>query len=264
MPKLIRTLSLLALAIPACVVPSDARWGGVHANGYAAGYYSNLGGSVSTRTQAGGGSTSGSFNVDRVGQGSHTLSSAAEVRAGFAPLELALSGFDYSETADGSFNGAFLGQQFSGAVQSDFDVRAVKATGGLDVVNNGQFRVGALVGGHYLDADISLTDSGSGASARFDDQVIVPVVGVRADVAILPEILRAGGEITGMDVKVDEYDATFFDMMAAIYYTPVRPVEAVLGWRYTSMELDGDFTSKDSVTMDLEFSGPFLGVGLSF
>lgn len=243
-------------------MPSDARWGGIHGNGYLAGYYTNLGGSVETRSQVGGGTVAGNFNVDRVGQGSNTLSPLAEVRVGLTPLEFALSGFDYSESASGSFNGNFLDQKFSGAVRSDFDVRAVQATGGLDVLSNELVRVGALVGLHYLNADLRL--AGAGASASFNDSVTVPVVGVRGDVAIVPGVLRAGGQITGMDIKVSDYDATFFDMLAGLYYLPAEPVEVVLGWKYTSMELEGDFTGTDRIHADLEFSGPFLGVGLTF
>lgn len=256
-------IPLLLAPLSACVTPGDAAWSGLHANGLAGAYSTSLGGNVRTRSAAGPGTVRGNFDVDRVGQGDNVLTALGEVRLGIAPFELAVSAFDYSETGRGRFTGSFLGTPYTGAVRSDFDLRVLKGTLGIDVVNSAVARAGILVGVDYLDADLRLDDLATGVSAVVDEQLPVPVAGVRADVKLLDK-LRLGGEVTGLDVSVQDFDATFLDAEAGLYFQPLSHFEVVLGWREVTIDFAGDTSSTEFVDVDVGFSGPFLAAGLTF
>ncbi|TAH37168.1 MAG: hypothetical protein EYC70_09315 [Planctomycetota bacterium] len=236
----------------------------MHANAFAGGYAPALSGRLKTTSTTASGTLTGEFDLEQVGQGAPSLSPAAEIRLGTAPLELAFSGFQYAETGDGSFNGFYLGEAFDGAVQSDFEVRGLRGTVGVDLLNGPAGRLGVLVGAHYFEMDLRLTDVSSGATTALNEKFPVPVLGVRADIQVFPA-LRIGGELTGMSVDVDDYDATFYDAQVAAHWNPIDPLEAIIGYRATSLDFKGPIPdSPHDLDATLEFTGPFFGVGLTF
>ncbi len=262
MPRLRPAVSLLLAlpaVFPACSLTGDEAWSGFHAQAGAGGYLVGLSGDIQTTS----GALQGSFDTDAIGQDDAVLGGMFEVRAGLAPLELGLSGFEYSQTGRGTYTGSFLGQNFTGAVRSDFEITNFQATLGLDVVNTEVVRVGALLGLDYLSVDLQLDDTSGLTSARLDESLPVPVLGLRAD-ASLGEDWRVGGQIAGLAVNVNDFDVTFLDGQAGVHWEVFDHGEVFLGWRLLDLDFKGPLDSTTDADVGVRLSGPFLGVGIAF
>ncbi|KAA3612721.1 MAG: hypothetical protein DWQ01_03170 [Planctomycetota bacterium] len=256
------SLGTVLLLLPACTLPGDATWSGAHLSAHAGGFYTGLDGDIKTTTKNP--KVTGNFDVGKdTGQSDDQLNGQIGFRLGFAPVELSLTAFDYSAEGTGRFNGNFLGTPFTGRVRSDFNIRNIKAMLGLDVFNSEWLRVGAQLGVSYMSTDLELQDLNSNTVEKIDEDLPIPVVGIRADVKLMDE-LSLGGEIAGLDITVDDFDATYIDAMAGLHYKPWDHVEAFLGYRLINIQFQGPIDNSTDADVDLDLSGPFFGIGIWF
>ncbi len=264
MKSRLRLLCLLLPLLPACALPGGAAWSGAHLNAGLGTFAATMDGSVQTVNKTGPPVT-GTFDVDQVGQGDRQFLAFGQARLGFAPLEIGLSFFDYSQTGTGTGGITFLGTNFTSNVRSDFQIRGVQGTVGLDVFNSEWVRVGVLAGVDFLDVDLRVDGTAGGitTSQRIDESLPVPVVGLRADVGIIPN-LRVGGQVVGLDLNVSDYDARLVDWELGLHWSPFPVVEVFAGYRDMSIQFAGPLDSNNDVDVDVGLSGPFLGVGVSF
>lgn len=278
-------LALLAgLAAPACSIPGDAAWSDLHLNAYAAAFPVNVdaeGRNIQVDDTSGTGFT---FDGDLTVEPNRASSFLIGARAGFAPFELVVSEFGYDGTHDGVVSG---GATFNGVVipaaadldsRLDLDMSLTKLLVGVDVLNTPVARVGVLAGVDFFQFDrFSITareaviagGGGGGTIAIGDTEDIlinedapVPVIGLRGDLR-LPYGVRLGGELTGMNADISDVDLSFVDLDLNANWSPWTNVEAVVGYRMISADLDGtiDGTALD-VTLDAD--GPYVGVAFFF
>jgi hypothetical protein len=258
--------------IPACAIPGDAPWSDLHVNAYAAGFTPTFKASAKNIDIIGSGATpelSGSFTVDSEKE----FTNQYGARIGFAPLELSVSQFSYSRNQTGLFGddggGHFGGVAFTEGipVNSTLDIDATKMMVGLDIVNTSIARVGLLAGIDVLrfnQFSFQQQDTGSSQDVLIDQEVPVPIIGVRGDVALPGTLIRLGAEITGVSIDVDEVEASFFDIDVNFNMEILENGEAVIGYRAMNLKIDGSIGDTQITDMDLSISGPYFGVSVYF
>ena len=260
-------LLLLGLGGASCSITGDGAWSGFHVNAGAGGFQSGLDGSVTTDFTVAGSPGSSTVNLtENAGLGKSQFNPYVDARIGVVPFEIGLTGFDYSDSGAGTLNGRYLGTTFSGSVQSDFELRSLRGTVGIDVIALDMLRVGLLGGVNYMDLNFALSgiDASSGlrVNETIDEGLPIPVLGARADVGII-EDLRVGAQVLGLNLDVEDFDIDFLDFEAMLHYEPVPWVEAFVGYRAINFDWAG-MSGGEQVRADLEMSGPVFGVGISF
>ena len=256
--------------IPACAIPGDAPWSDLHANAYVAGFAPTLEASSGGIVIPGTGITpelSGSFSLDS----DKVNTSQYGARIGFAPFELSVSQFSYSRNQTGIFSSDGLGD-FGSAVgdfdiNSTLDIETTKMMLGIDILNTSAARVGVLLGFDLLSFNkFNLTEASTGITQNVlkeGQEVPVPIIGVRADVAIPGTDIRLGAEMTGISIDIDRVEANFFDHDINLNMAIFKNAEAVVGYRVVDLSINGDIEST-TINMDLSMSGPYFGVSVYF
>jgi len=283
-------LAATAILAPSCAIPGDAAWSDLHADIY--------GGSISTdlsitaptidvQDDVGGTELTGDFTIDDASSSGSIFGG----RVGFAPFELVVSQFDYSAIHSGTLDGTVTWGTFTGnldaplAISSNLDLTVQKLMLGIDILNTPAARVGLLFGIDNMDFadfsvetlaggfanDVEVIKKGEREDVVKDKALPIPMIGVRAD-ALLPFLgIRAGAEITGLKVDVDDgtdaVDITYLDMDANLNYVlwdlTFGEVELRVGYRKITMDLEGVLESNE-LNADLEFSGPYFAISAVF
>jgi hypothetical protein len=270
-------LLISAALIPACAVPGDAPWSDLHASVYAVGFTPTLEVASSTIAVPANGSVgalNGSFSVDA--EKEYTRQYGA--RIGFAPFELSISQFNHSRNQNGVISGdggVFLGEPLVGdlAVDSSFDIDATKIMLGIDMLNTSVARVGLLVGLDVFsfnqfrftaqEANGLNIQPGAFQNVLVDQEVPVPIIGIRGDIAIPGTTIRLGAEISGVSIDIDDINASFFDHDVNLNMQIFESGEAVIGYRAVQLNIDGQIDTT-TINMDLSMSGPYFGVSFYF
>jgi hypothetical protein len=269
-------LLVCSALIPACAIPipipGDAPWSDLHANAYAAGFAPTLEMSSSSIVIPGINDGDdpkfvGSFNLDA----EREYTSSYGARIGFAPYELSVSQFSYFRDQNGvvEADGYFGGNPFNGAinVNSTLDIAAIKIMLGVDVINTPVARVGVLLGVDIFSFNqFRLTPKNTALGYQdvfVDQEVPVPIIGVRADVVIPGTDIRLGAEITGVAIDIRGVEASFFDHEINLNMEIFENAEAVVGYRLVDLNIDGDIAGT-IINMDLSMSGPYFGVSVYF
>ena len=264
-------LLVCSVLIPACAIPGDAPWSDLHANAYVAGFAPTLKASSTSINIPGsaGPELSGSFSLDS----EKVYTSQYGARVGFAPFELSVSQFSYSRNQTGLFGGDggghFGGVPFTEGipVNSTLGIDATKMMVGLDIVNTSIARVGLLAGIDVLrfnQFSFQQQDTGISQDVLIDQEVPVPIIGVRGDMALPGTLIRLGAEITGVSIDVDEVEASFFDIDVNFNMEILENGEAVIGYRTMNLKIDGSIGDTQITDMDLSISGPYFGVSVYF
>ena len=254
-------LLVCSALIPACAIPGDAPWSDLHVNIDAAGFRPTLEASAGNIVTPG---------ID----GSFAINSAAEysdlygARIGLAPFELSFSQFSYSRNQAGVFNGTFGGIPVGPdtPVDSSLEFAATKMMVGIDVLNTSIARVGILAGLDLLSFNkFSLTNAGSSVqNVLVNQEVPIPIIGLRGDIAIPGTSISLGAEISGISIDVADIEASFFDHNINLSMEIVKNAEVVVGYRTISLNVDGDIDDTQIQNMDLSMSGPYFGVSVYF
>jgi hypothetical protein len=269
-------LLLLSTLIPACAIPGDAPWSDLHVNAYAAGYTPTLevgSSSIAIPATGSAGAFNGSFTVDAEKEYTNIYGA----RIGFAPFELSISQFSHTRNQNGTIGdgGLFLGEALVGdlAVDSTFDIDATKMMLGFDMMNTSVARVGLLVGLDVFNFNqfrfTAQEANGTGILAGdyqnvlVDQEVPVPIIGIRGDMAIPGTDIRLGAEISGVSIDVDDVNASFFDHDINVNMEIFENGEAVIGYRVVQLNIDGIIDTTE-INMDMSMSGPYFGVSFYF
>jgi hypothetical protein len=255
--------------IPACAIPGDSPWSDLHANAYAVGFSPTFEASSSGIVIDGDGANpelSGSFAINSEEEFTNLYGASI----GFAPFELSVSQFSYSRNQVGVFGGD--GGSFGGVLLNDsipisstLDIDATKIMVGIDVVNTSVARVGLLAGVDILSFNqFSFTASSVNQEVLNDQEVPVPIIGLRGDIAIPGTRISLGAEITGISIDVDDVEASFFDHDINLSMEIFKNAEAVIGYRAMNIKIDGSIGDTKITNMDLSMSGPYFGVSVYF
>lgn len=261
-------LALLALLLaPSCAIPGDAAWSDLHANAFGGVYNLTAGGQIDNISgSAGGLVASGDLNVRD--ETENTVRYGA--RFGFAPVEVFLSGFSHDSVHGGTFEGSI--GPITGTADArtvlDFDLQRVGV--GFDVVNTPVGRLGLVFGVDFFGFnEFSFTASQGALSRSYtiadNEDVPIPVVGLRGDIGLPLTGLRAGGEISGFQADVEDVEAEFLDLDLHIGWEPGDNdwIELIVGYRMIEFQFDGEIDDTDiDGTIDLD--GLYFAIGIVF
>jgi hypothetical protein len=151
-------------------------------------------------------------------------------------------------------------------VDSSLELAATKMMVGIDVLNTSIARVGILAGFDLLSFNkFSLTNAGSSVqNVLVNQEVPIPIIGLRGDIAIPGTSISLGTEISGISIDVADIEASFFDHNINLSMEIVKNAEVVVGYRTISLNVDGDIDDTRIQNMDLSMSGPYFGVSIYF
>ncbi|RMH03877.1 MAG: hypothetical protein D6702_04865 [Planctomycetota bacterium] len=271
---MIKPLLPLLLLLPGCVSAGDAAWSGLHASAFGGMMAASTDGAVNNvKATSHGADLKG--DVDLGSDTDNVFHFGA--RAGVSPFELVYSDLSLRTAnpsvfaAGGTFAGNVLAADLRSTTTVDMAVR--KLLLGLDVFSTGVLRLALLLGVDEVSFDeISLTadrnalgglvQKGDKQVVLRDETVYVPMVGARADLD-LPEGFRLGAELSGISASTGDADVSYFDFAGAVHYAFTANIEALLGYRYITIDVDGTF-SGSRFDSSLDLTGPFLAVGVVF
>ncbi len=174
-------------------------------------------------------------------------------------LSLAYTPIDNSGSATLSRQVTFNGQTFgAGAnVNSDLRLRMLDLEYQytlLDMENIlAGFSLGAIGKIKYIDGEARISSTGKESSDTF--KLPIPMVGVGAHVGLLLDILEARAKATGMAYS----DSYLYEGVADLSYTPFPFLDIHAGYKVIRVHYD-----RDDTFLDAEFTGPYVGLTVSF
>ncbi len=169
---------------------------------------------------------------------------------------------------DGQFTAAavdFGGVTFNGAVDSSLDLSDLYAEADLQLLDLDLVGFAIGVGYHFMNAQMEF--SGSGNTAKLDEDVQFPVLALRGH-ANLPILTSLGAEakIHWMELSVNDTSVSYLDATLQITWRPWEMLGFIGGYRYVAADLGFDSPSgvNADADLDLTLSGPFLGLTAQF
>lgn len=261
-------LALFALLLaPSCAIPGDSAWSDLHANAYGGLYNLTAGGSIDDISGTSGALTaSGDLKV-RDETETNFLYGA---RFGFAPVEVFLSGFEHDSTHGGTFTGSIGPINGTADARTELDFGLQRIGVGFDVLNTPVARIGLLVGVDFFTFNEFSFTATQGALSRSytiadNEDVPIPVVGLRGDVGLPLTGLRAGAEISGFQADVEDVDAEYFELDVHLGWEPGDNdwIELLVGYRMIEFQFDGEI---DDSTIDgtVDLDGLYFAIGIVF
>lgn len=187
------------------------------------------------------------------------LSGEAFLRFGRVHLRVGYTqiGFDGTTTLtqDIEFNGQTF--QVSDHVISSLDLKMFDAEVQVDILRPdfvaASFYLGLIGKMKYVDGDLELSSTALTESESFE--LPIPMVGLAAGAGFLNDFLRFDARLTGMAYSGNHlYEA---DAFASVVPFPFLRIQG--GYRYIDLKAD-----EDDLLADVELSGPYVGVQLSF
>jgi hypothetical protein len=267
-------LAALGLLAPSCSMASDTAWAGLHAHGYGGMMLLSSEGSLDdVSSTVGGADVSGAVDFDSADDSVLVYGA----RVGIAPFELVFADVAARTENGGTFaaGGTFAGNTLTADLASTttLDLAVRKLLLGIDLLATDQFRLGLLVGVDEVsfdevsvtaaeDALLGLIQAGDREVVLSDENVFVPMVGVRADLQ-LPIGLRLGGELSGISVDTSDVKVSYFDFDGNLNYAITENIEALAGYRYVTVDVDGSFDGT-TFNSNLDLSGPYVALGIVF
>lgn len=183
------------------------------------------------------------------------------VEAGGGPVSVTVSAFRYGSSADGTLTGTFGNIPAGFAVHSDAEIINVKAAVAFDLINIGVVRISPGIAVDYFDIDVEVTATSFSAFDRVDVTAPVPMLFVQVAADVGP--VGATVDVGAMDVDLPDAGGTFFDVEAMLRVEPFDHVEFIAGYRWISIDADGEASSQ-GFDADLELQGWFVGGGVTF
>lgn len=156
----------------------------------------------------------------------------------------------------------YKGQIYSATnnVTSKYDITQFEGLLIFHMINLDAGRIGPLVGVKYFEVETELKDNTTGITKSESVDGPVPVIGLAAAVK-LPAKFRIEGLVRGLSIEVDDVDASMFDIDFGLNYDFNRFFRAVVGYRYFAIDAED---SGNNDTVDIKFTGPYIGISGSF
>ena len=117
--------------------------------------------------------------------------------------------------------------------------------------------------------DFSFTASQGALSESYtivdNEDVPIPIIGVRGDVALPLTGLRAGGEISGFQADVEDVEAELLDLDVHLAWEPAGNdwVEFIVGYRMIEFKFDGEIDDSN-IDGSLDMDGLYFAIGFVF
>ena len=151
-------------------------------------------------------------------------------------------------------------------VESEFDFDMLNAVLTFDFFPGDTIEAGIGFGAALLSLDASITDPLGNADVTLDESLPIPLLAARLGASFWRLDIEA--LLSGMTLDVDGNDATYYDLdltarMRVLGSGDHTTGHLVLGYRHVALEVDYD-DAGDAVALDLEFTGPYIGLRFLF
>lgn len=173
--------------------------------------------------------------------------------AGYMPLSFSGEG---ALNQDISFDGQIFTANTN--VSSDVEIKLYDIGLTWYLINTAatpvKFKLGPELAIKIADADVSMTDLATGIKEEASGIAPIPTLGLRSQLALgdMFGIVARAGYIT--------YNGnSFLDAEAQLEFSPVPMVGIYAGYRLFDIKVD-----ENDIFLDLQFSGPFLGMVVRF
>ncbi len=153
----------------------------------------------------------------------------------------------------------FNGETFNGDIKSTLKYDMIDLAYQYDVVDFENilagFSIGIIGKIKYIDGDVELRSEAQSLSEKESFQAPVPMIGLGLHVGLIADILEATIKATGIGYS----DATLYDAMADVSFTPFPFLDIHGGYRVIDFDVD-----VDDVELKHTISGPYVAVTVSF
>lgn len=184
------------------------------------------------------------------------------------PILFSFHAGGYAVGTEGSFTTTgvdFGGQTFTGAVDSSLDLTDLYGEVDLQLLDLDLVGFAVGVGYHFMNTQMELT--GTGNSAKLDEDLQFPVLALRAH-ANLPILTSLGAEakIHWMELSLNDTSVSYLDATLQITWRPWEYLGFIGGYRYVGADLGFDSPAGINADADVNVSlaGPFLGLTAQF
>ena len=139
-------------------------------------------------------------------------------------------------------------------VDSSFDLRIFKGAYTYSLLQNEHFDIGASLGLHVMDFEVSLSDSGLGTAAREGITAPVPVIGLRGAFAFTPKLIFKES-IEFFWIEYGGYSGRLVDINIALEYNAWKHLGFGIGYDSVRIDIDadGDDLLGDNLLGSVEF-----------
>ncbi len=156
------------------------------------------------------------------------------------------------------FNGQTYGAGLT--VNSDFTINMFDFEYQYDLINVENilagFSLGVIAKVKYLDGEAKIRAINTALATSDDFQIPLPMVGGGLHIGILANILEGRAKFTGFGYDSDNW---LYEALAELSYTPFPFLDIHGGYRIMKIKAD-----QDNVLLDMEFSGPYVGLSVGF
>jgi hypothetical protein len=159
----------------------------------------------------------------------------------------------------------------SAQIDSDFDSKVTRVSGGYSFVKNESAELGLVFGAHVTNFEVGMSgtfSSGGGAPATFrrearDATIPLPTVGLFGSVALAPA-LALHGRADVFSFSHRGYDGRLLNLQANVtwHFTPNIGIGA--GYRFNDYRVEADRGEDFRGRLEYEFRGPQLFVEARF
>ena len=176
-------------------------------------------------------------------------------------LRFTASAFQHNGTGNGTLNVNFGDLTIGTPVSSDLEMTSAKAALSFDILNLGVFRLSPGVAVDYIDMDTTVraTTVNAFETVSVNAPVPMPFLQLEGDLGFVAATLEGGW----IHLNLDDAGGTFFDIEGLLRVQPFRHVELFAGYRYISIDADGDADGQD-FRADLVLQGWMVGGGITF
>ena len=158
--------------------------------------------------------------------------------------------------------------QVNASVTAGFDTDIYRFTIGYSFVRNDTVEVGAAIGLHATELELSVSGQGSAGGAPVSSQVRrkdvlapMPTIGLYTTFQVIPRV-AINARADYLSLGIDDYDGSLLNLQASVSYRLMDNVGVGVGYRYVDYDLD---VTKTDITgaFDYKFWGPsfFIEVG---
>jgi outer membrane protein len=176
-------------------------------------------------------------------------------------LTVAYTPISYSGATMLNQNIVFNGQTFTlnTQVKSSLDLRMLDVDyryAFLDAENSvAGFSLGLILQIKYIDGEAKIHAPSLQTGSTYTFQVPLPMLGLGAHVGLLSDILALRAKATGI-----AYSGNYlFDAQADLSFTPFPFLDIHGGYKMVRLKID-----YDDLLLDTQFSGPYVGLAVSF
>jgi hypothetical protein len=153
----------------------------------------------------------------------------------------------------------FNGKSYTGTVESELKFRMMDLEYQYYLIDLENFMAGFSLGPiiqiKYIDGEAKINSLSTGTGNGFAFRAPIPMVGLGLHVGILADILEARVKMTGLAYSGNH----LYEGIADLSVTPFPFLDIHAGYKVIQLKID-----RDDFLLDTEFSGPYIGLTVSF